>query len=150
MKKTTNSNPLKYFNDAAASRKKSVNAGNDKLVKAQVGIQSSDKKKIASDEKRVDIYKSKYIVPSSVNELDSIKKNAIDKGYTKNDNKRYTEFNYTKDPKDTLDYNFMGKPEGGKGYFKTVPKFYVKTEKNKEKIVRSEKKQGGAVNSKKK
>ena len=38
MKKTTNSNPLKYFNDAEASRKKSVNAGNDKLVKAQVGV----------------------------------------------------------------------------------------------------------------
>lgn len=37
MKKTTNSNPLKYFNDAAAARAKSVNAGNDKLVKAQVG-----------------------------------------------------------------------------------------------------------------
>ena len=37
MKKTTNSNPLKYFNDAAAARKKSVNAGNDKLIKAQVG-----------------------------------------------------------------------------------------------------------------
>ena len=37
MKKTTNSNPLKYFNDAAASRKKAVIAGNDKLVKAQVG-----------------------------------------------------------------------------------------------------------------
>lgn len=37
MKKTTKSNPLKYFNDAAASRKKSVNAGNNKLMKAQVG-----------------------------------------------------------------------------------------------------------------
>jgi hypothetical protein len=38
MKKTTNSNPLKYFNDAAAARAKSVNAGNNKLVKAQVGV----------------------------------------------------------------------------------------------------------------
>lgn len=37
MKKTTNSNPLKYFNDQADTRKKSVNAGNDKLVKAQAG-----------------------------------------------------------------------------------------------------------------
>lgn len=37
MKKSNNSNPLKYFNDAAASRKKSVNTGNDTLVKAQVG-----------------------------------------------------------------------------------------------------------------
>ena len=37
MKKTTNSNPLKFFNDAAAARKKSVNAGNDKLLKAQFG-----------------------------------------------------------------------------------------------------------------
>ena len=37
MKKTTNSNPLKYFNDAAADRKKSVTAGNNKLMKAQVG-----------------------------------------------------------------------------------------------------------------
>ena len=38
MKKTTNSNPLKYFNDAAAARAKKVNEGNNKLVKAQVGI----------------------------------------------------------------------------------------------------------------
>jgi len=37
MKKSNNSNPLKYFNDAAAARAKSVNAGNDKLVKAQAG-----------------------------------------------------------------------------------------------------------------
>lgn len=37
MKKSNNSNPLKYFNDAAASRKKSVIAGNNKLVKAQAG-----------------------------------------------------------------------------------------------------------------
>ncbi len=37
MKKSNNSNPLKYFNDAAVARAKSVNAGNDKLVKAQVG-----------------------------------------------------------------------------------------------------------------
>jgi len=38
MKKTTNSNPLKYFNDAAAAKAKSVNAGNDKLIKAQFEI----------------------------------------------------------------------------------------------------------------
>ena len=38
MKKTTNSNPLKYFNDAAAAKKKIVTAGTDKLVKAQFGI----------------------------------------------------------------------------------------------------------------
>ena len=37
MKKTTNSNPLKYFNDAAAAKKKTVITGNDKLVKAQAG-----------------------------------------------------------------------------------------------------------------
>jgi len=37
MKKTTKPNPLKYFNDAAASRKKSVTTGNDKLMKAQNG-----------------------------------------------------------------------------------------------------------------
>ena len=37
MKKTTNSNPLKFFNDAAAARSKSVIAGNNKLMKAQDG-----------------------------------------------------------------------------------------------------------------
>jgi hypothetical protein len=40
MKKTTNSNPLKYFNDAASARAKSVNAGNNKLRKAQMGEQT--------------------------------------------------------------------------------------------------------------
>lgn len=53
MKKTTKSNPLKYFNDAAAARAKSVNAGNDKLVKAQFGktVNPSDnlKKKMQQD-----------------------------------------------------------------------------------------------------
>ena len=38
MKKTTNSNPLKFFNDAAAARSKSVIAGNNKLMKAQPGV----------------------------------------------------------------------------------------------------------------
>ena len=40
MKKTINSNPLKYFNDAAAARAKSVIAGNNKLRKAQLGEQT--------------------------------------------------------------------------------------------------------------
>lgn len=37
MKKTTNSNPLKTFNDNYAARAKKVVEGNKKLVKAQVG-----------------------------------------------------------------------------------------------------------------
>lgn len=44
MKKTTNSNPLKYFNDAAAARAKSVIAGNNKLMKAQAGAEVDYKK----------------------------------------------------------------------------------------------------------
>lgn len=38
MKKTTNSNPLKYFNDQSDDRKKSVIEGNKKLIKAQAGM----------------------------------------------------------------------------------------------------------------
>lgn len=140
MKKSNNSNPLKYFNDAAASRKKSVNTGNDKLVKAQVGIQTSDKKKL-------DRYDIRYGIASSANELDSLKKKYQDKGFTQKDNKRGAEF-YTKNPQDTVDYDFMFRQKDGN--YKAVPKFYVKTEKNKEKIVRSEKKQGGVVKTKKK
>ena len=38
MAKINKQNPLKYFNDAADARKKSVIEGNKKLVKAQIGI----------------------------------------------------------------------------------------------------------------
>ena len=61
MKKSNNSNPLKYFNDAAASRKKSVNTGNDKLVKAHVGVVTkvaakNDNDKYAENKERVKKY----------------------------------------------------------------------------------------------
>jgi len=49
MKKTTNSNPLKYFNDAAAARAKSVIAGNNKLMKAQDGIVQGPFQKSTTD-----------------------------------------------------------------------------------------------------
>ena len=49
MKKTTNSNPLKYFNDAAAARAKSVIAGNNKLMKAQEGIEQGPFQKSTTD-----------------------------------------------------------------------------------------------------
>ena len=49
MKKTTNSNPLKFFNDAAAARAKSVIAGNNKLMKAQDGVEQGPFKKSTAD-----------------------------------------------------------------------------------------------------
>jgi len=52
MKKTTNSNPLKYFNDAAAAKKKTVITGNDKLVKAQFGIAGNPVPNINDDYKK--------------------------------------------------------------------------------------------------
>lgn len=38
MAKTNKQNPLKYFNDQADARKKSVIEGNKKLIKAQMGV----------------------------------------------------------------------------------------------------------------
>lgn len=49
MKKSNNSNPLKYFNDAAATRAKSVIAGNNKLMKAQQGIEQGPFQKSTID-----------------------------------------------------------------------------------------------------
>jgi hypothetical protein len=43
-----NSNPVKYFNDNAAARKKSMIKANDNLVKAQKGLNKSDTTKTPS------------------------------------------------------------------------------------------------------
>lgn len=154
MKKTTNSNPLKYFNDAAASRKKSVNAGNDKLVKAQVGIVAGvPSYRPASKKDLENISKIPKNFGKSVSKEDIENRQASikNKGFNK-ENKRYVEFYQGNSrnpegipgtPSDTNYVDYMTKPDMP---FKAVPKYYTDS-KNKTFI---QKKIGGAVKTKKK
>jgi hypothetical protein len=56
MKKVNNQNPLKTFNDNYATRAKKVTEGNNKLVKAQVGISKNDSITYAKNRERVKRY----------------------------------------------------------------------------------------------
>ena len=66
MKKTTKSNPLKYFNDAADARKKTVIAGNNKLVKAQFGKTTPMQDYVAKYKDQPGLYNEKNIAQDTL------------------------------------------------------------------------------------
>jgi hypothetical protein len=154
MKKTTNSNPLKYFYDAAAARAKSVNAGNDKLIKAQVGVVAgvpSYRPASKKDLENISKIPKNFGKSVSKEDLENRQASIKNKGFNK-ENKRYVEFyqghstnpeGIPSTPSDTNYVDYMTKSDIP---FKTVPKYYTDL-KNKTFI---QNKIGGSVKSKKK